>query len=261
MPGTPPARGRRPLRPARLRCPRRDAAVPSFRLRFRKRFRVPGLVSRVCRITPLHAGSLTSRGTELCPGSRESPQPGEACLQRAGSQPLPGLKLPPGDSGSFSAKVEAHASNATGTERCLSPAAAGEQPWEAAGRPTLAGRAAPPHCSRSGVAACVLETSKHSQTQPGFHLRHCSLPCSPTQTRGSQTPLSAWPGRPAPAIGTTLGRLIQGENGSAWPRGAWRLFVAARWPAQGEHGPRHRGALKRGPRKTKPRGPVLSLLF
>lgn len=86
MPGTPPARGRRPPRPARLRCPRRDAAVPSFRLRFRKRFRVPGLVSRVCRITPLHAGSLTSRGTELYPGSRESPQPGGG--QTASPRPL-----------------------------------------------------------------------------------------------------------------------------------------------------------------------------
>lgn len=94
---------------------------------------------------------LKSRGTELCPGSDESPRLGgtelrdkqcaplpglEACLGRFGSQPFPALKLPPWASGSSLAMAEAHAGISRGTERCLSPAAwAGERPWKAVAGP------------------------------------------------------------------------------------------------------------------------------
>lgn len=99
----------------------------------------------------------------------------EACLGRSGGQHFPGVKLPPLASGSFLAMVEAHAGMGTSTERCLSLAVAGERLWKAAGRPTLARRAAPPHCSGLGVAASTRaakawwKPAKHSQTQPGFH--------------------------------------------------------------------------------------------
>ena len=113
-------------------------------------------------------------------------------MGRFGSQPFPGAKLPPWASGSFLAKVEALAGIrisiglSTGTERCLSPAATGERLWKAAGRPTLAGRAAPPHCSGPGVAASAgvakvhWKPGKHSQTQPSFHSRHCSPTSRPS---------------------------------------------------------------------------------
>lgn len=257
-PGTPPARGQRP------RC---QPAFAVLVMTPPSRHSISGFGStsvlltwwaRWVRITPLHGGVSSpgaqsfaqeaARAHAWAGTDSASPPALEACLRRAGSQPLPGVKLPPGASGSFSAKVEAHASIGTGTERCLSPAAAGEQPWEAAGRPTLAGRAAPPHCSGSGVAACVLETEQtltNSAWFPPTSLQaylvaqpkpeapeHLSLP----GPRGLR-----WPSEPC------WGFLIQGENSSAWPRGAQCLSVAAPWLAQGEHGPRHREALKGAP--------------
>lgn len=106
----------------------------------------------------------------------------------------------------------------TGTERCLSPAATGEQPWKAAGRPTLVGRAAPPHCSRPGGAAACWKPGKHSQTQPVSTNVTAARPHSPAQTSGSSTPFSAWLARPELAVGTALGFLIQVGHSSTWPR-------------------------------------------
>lgn len=195
-PGTPPARGQRP------RC---QPAFAVLVMTPPSRHSISGFGStsvlltwwaRWVRITPLHGGVSSpgaqsfaqeaARAHAWAGTDSASPPALEACLRRAGSQPLPGVKLPPGASGSFSAKVEAHASIGTGTERCLSPAAAGEQPWEAAGRPTLAGRGGSSPlfwvgcgCLRVGNGANTHKLSLVSTNVTA------SLPRSPTQTRGS----------------------------------------------------------------------------
>lgn len=115
MPGMPPARVQWSSLPARLGGPCRDAAVPLFRLWFRKRLRVPALVSQVRSDRPTSRGVSSPGAQSFAQGAaRAHTWAGTHSLsppaREAGSQPFPGLRLPPGDSGSFSAKVEAHAS-------------------------------------------------------------------------------------------------------------------------------------------------------